>query len=515
MRLRWLGVVVALCLGSGSLSAGTARAGGFEYAASGTRSLGRGGAWYARADDTTALLYNPANLATLPGTQLALNAQLAFFGACFDRAGVYTQPDVTIYQSDDSRFGNNEVPPPDGYFGVEFPEVCNDGPPGPGANLVMTLRLSPELGIGFGIVTPAAVGHTVWGDPENGTVPVAGAPTGRLPSPARYNLVEEQLLIFYPTVGAGYSPTPWLRFGVALSWGMGLFDFTNVTAPYAGEHPGLDVWTKLSAQDLFIPRVNAAIAVTPIDQLDVMLGFTWTDDVSAGGELDVSSTWYRDAPLDHKVVDGVALEAPQPWQIALGVRFADRFTPRPRDPSAVQRLSGRVEDTMANERWDIELDVIYELNSRVDDFVVTVPTDSLMVDVGAEVFLPPRTVLPHNWKDQLSLRLGGDYNVIPGLAAVRLGFSFETRGVDERYTQIDFMPLQRFGVHAGLTVRLGRLDVSLAYAHLFQETIEMTNGQLPQVVADRMASSNAVTIVNNGTFESNFDVLALEVGYHL
>ena len=48
----------------------TALAGGFEVPAAGAHSLGRGGAWSARADDPMALLYNPANLTELRGVQL-------------------------------------------------------------------------------------------------------------------------------------------------------------------------------------------------------------------------------------------------------------------------------------------------------------------------------------------------------------------------------------------------------------------------------------------------------------
>src|SRR5690554_6726127 len=84
---------------------GLAHAGGFEFAAPGTRALGRGGAFAARADDPMALGYNPAALAFLPGYQLMLGSHLSFYDACVERTGTYNQSNVTDTWSAESRFG--------------------------------------------------------------------------------------------------------------------------------------------------------------------------------------------------------------------------------------------------------------------------------------------------------------------------------------------------------------------------------------------------------------------------
>ena len=149
--------------------------------------------------------------------------------------------------------------------------------------------------------------------------------------------------------------------------------------------------------------------------------------------------------------------------MALGVRYADRIVPRPEDPSEVSQLSRRVEDPMANERFDVELNVVYERNSRVDEYGVNMgscaagryvtedlggamtgntcgPANAAGISpyiIEADAFLPatlPGTlVIPHNWRDSLSIRLGGDYNVMPGLASSRLALgSTEVSGYSVR-----------------------------------------------------------------------------------
>ena len=59
---------------------------------------------------------------------------------------------------------------------------------------------------------------------------------------------------------------------------------------------------------------------------------------------------------------------------------------------------------------------------------------------------------------------------------MRAGMSFETRGLDEGLANIDLLPARRLGLHVGTTVRLGHgFEISAAYAHLFQETIEVAD----------------------------------------
>ncbi len=66
------------------------KAGGFdELPDQGAEALGRGAAFTAKADDTTAIYWNVAGLARQRGTKLAINANVHFNTFYFARAGQY------------------------------------------------------------------------------------------------------------------------------------------------------------------------------------------------------------------------------------------------------------------------------------------------------------------------------------------------------------------------------------------------------------------------------------------
>jgi len=546
---------VALLLGT--IAPSSASAGGLEFPAPGTRGLARQGAFHARPDSPLALLYNPANLAALPGIQLSLQANLAFYEACYQRTGTYGADGngvdrVPGYDPtfDTSAFG--ELPLND-----SLPEVCNSGPPGVVPELVFTWRVHRMVGIGLGFVAPSAVGHTVWGDDVRvGDRTYRGVTAGQ-PSPSRYNLVEEQLLIAFPTIGVGIAPHPRVRIGAAFGSGFGRFTFDNVVRATTGEIPDGDVFAHLEASDPFIPRVTGSVQVVPHDNLDIMAGFTWTQAVNADADTTLQSTYYSaDGITEELTLPGGTLDAPQPWSVSFGIRYADRISARPVDPDQISRLSGRVEDAMANERWDIEFDFVYERNSVVDRFSVDLPTCDpatgatcsgsnwvIAVSPGFPAPLPPDVILDHNWKDSYSFRLGGSYSLLPGLAQVHLGLSYETKGIEDGYEQLDFLPFHRIGAGLGLSMRVGNLDVHLAYAHIHQlnVTVSDEDAQLAQVSAQyryaeldcqedlgRECTEEEVepyataagptaargTTINAGRYTSNFDVISLGLTYH-
>ena len=70
-------------------------------------------------------------------------------------------------------------------------------------------------------------------------------------------------------------------------------------------------------------------------------------------------------------VEGVRLNAPQPWTFNVGVRFADLLdTP-----------VGTVGDRLATERWDVELDLGISGSSVVQDFAVNLPDDATLLGI--------------------------------------------------------------------------------------------------------------------------------------
>lgn len=514
----------------------------------------------ARADDPVALRYNPAALAFLPGTQLSLESHLAFYDSCVQREGGYDDTGVSSTFFYDSTFGTPDPSDPNNFASMQFPEICRGGPPGPSPNLLLSLHPMEGLGIAFGLLAPAGLGTSTWGEGD-GSFIVDGQ---SLPSPVRYQVVDQSVLLAYPSIGFGYSPIPELAFGATFMWGIATVDYTTMTSSGDGpQDPANDARARLQLQDWFIPGIALSVHVRPIDALDITVNARFSDAIDADGQITVTTGAFgtgmgaslTPAP---QTLQGAGLRAGQPWQFGLGVRYADRIRERPRDPERMGRLTGRIEDSMQNENWDLELDLVYFMNSQVTDFVTRTPDAAVGVCEapstreecvennynGLLVNLPPRIPIAKGWSDQLSIRVGGDWNIFPGLFAIRAGAHFETSGLNDNYQGPDFLPGMRLGLHLGATLRIERFDISVAYAHIFQfdHTVSGADARLRHTAATNSGNNeytcggaagmpepydpdNPVvhrncyprgfgSVVNAANYQAEINVVSLQVRYH-
>ena len=158
----------------------------------------------------------------------------------------------------------------------------------------------------------------------------------------------------------------------------------------------------------------------------------------------------------------------------------------------------------------------YERTGHMDDFVARVP-DGNTIDIVSrdadgvvrrieDQIVRTETRVPKGFRDQIALYLGSDVAVMPDRWALRAGLSFESRGLDANLAQTDFQPTRRFGIHAGTTLRLGPIDISVAYMHVFQESVTADPGELIQEV-----TIGSGRIVNAGRYTMRFDALAIAI----
>jgi long-subunit fatty acid transport protein len=548
---------VGLALAAQAGLAPEAHAGGFELSGVGTRGMGRGGAFAARVDDSLALALNPAMLADADA-QVVLNAHLVIWDACVDRVGTYAGellPGEQPYTGGGTIFAPNDGVDPSTWASQDFPRVCNGGAPQIAPQLMANVRLTDEVGLGFGIVAPNGTGTARFGN-EDGTVSVGGQ---RLPTPNRYMVTAQDLILFFPSVGVGYRPVDWLRIGLTLQWGVGIISFTNYTNSGTAasgvtgtivEDPAADIRTRLNVVDPFVPAGVLSVHLVPHDNFEIMASARISDSiggvVDASGTLELTTGAYGTGADGSYVpttttIQGASLHAGQPFQFSLAMRYADRIRPRTYRRTAEQALSHRIEDGMQNENFDVELDVVYEQLSQVTDFVVRMPGGSsaqLRTPTTTDtVPIPQPLPIPHGWSDVLTLRLGGDVNVIPGTLAVRAGASFELPVDDryKRYLQNDFIGGWRLGLHAGATLRVERFDISLAYGFFLGESVNVTNPGRRQINAlqnEGVCADSAAydpsrpvpsrgcypngfgALVNGGTFSQMFHVVSLGASYH-
>jgi long-subunit fatty acid transport protein len=202
------------------------------------------------------------------------------------------------------------------------------------------------------------------------------------------------------------------------------------------------------------------------------------------------------------------LKVPQPWALSAGIRYGMR-----RNDLETQ-LHPRHHDSLATEHFDVELDAVWEINQMFDAITVTLPAGATFYEpaLSGRAGLPPVNLLPHHWRDQVSVRLGGDWNAIRDRLAVRAGFAYESSGVNSAFTQLDFLNAERFQLHLGATLRVDDVDFTIAYIHIFQSTVDSTAPGLAQFPQN--AASGTPALVNNAVYSADWNVFSVGVNAH-
>ncbi len=523
------------------------------------------------------LANNPAGLAELRGAQFLANFNLALLDACVEPIGFYgwgayrggvpselqdpeTGETLELNIGDPAQIGPDE----EAYYNDTLDTVCLEQALQIVPQFVWALRISERVGVGAGLIFPAAQPTGQWGG-QNGVI--RGDDNDLRPSPLRYMQLQTSLIGAFPTVGAGVRLMDEIRLGLALQWGMVGVVQRLMTASGGGTSPSGDIITEIHGEDFFIPSFTVSTHIVPIDEIDLVLAFKWQDELDAGGEIDLTTGVFHPRLNTHhnEDLEVESLRQAMPWKLTGGIRYAYRLAPRPKGTGGEEAdpaLGDAIHDPLTDELWDIELDVEYQFNSLVESQQITFASGQTLAfeDLDGNVdeipyFESPNSMveLKKNWQDQVSVRLGGSYNVLRGVLAVNAGAHYENRGVDPSYMQTDFWPVERVGMHVGVVFRIQRsTDLTLSYAHFFQESIvvappphgDRTQGEFDKTVGTQITrgeelpvleedpvedpdgtaaypqvimattESDPAWINNAGTYHSHFDVISAGVNLH-
>jgi hypothetical protein len=485
-------------------------AAGLEDTVPGTIGLGRAAAAL-RVSDFMATWINPANLATIRGAELGGELRLPLLQACFDRA----KDTAVDYRVDDPALG---------YAGSEsFGNVCNDVAPFPAGNLGWAQAFDARWGYGIGFFTPAATPAMHYGTdtivtqsplPDETLATTADG----VESPTRHMLIERRAIGGFLQAGLAAQPIRQLRLGMAFGIGFMNVRSVNVASALGGTFRDQEFLNEVDATDAFIPRFAASVVVTPIDALELLVSATYQDDVRATGSLDVTANGFRGAllrscrgplPGTRCRIEGLELTLPLPTlEAVFGVRYAQRR-------SAASQGS---RDPLRDERWDVELNGYWSQTSHVDQYTLDLyseppgspnaPTIAVSSSPKtSKLPLPQRAVIPRHWRDTFGVRFGGDVNVLPGFLAVRAGAAYETRAVPVEYMNIETWPVAKLSLHAGATVAFDRVRISVAYAHVFYQDIDLAvgAGAVKEIAA---TSVDRALAVNEGYYRAALDVVS-------
>jgi long-subunit fatty acid transport protein len=468
-------------------------ASGFEIPDNGTQAIGRGGAFTARADDGTALEYNVAGLAQQRGTRLLLDANLWLSSYTFQRSGAY--PDNP---------GNPLTP----WGKTSFPSVSDQGGPflAPFAALSTDFGYFERWTFAIGVFGPSSVG--------NRTYPYS---LGYAPNPARYDVVQNDVLVAYPTAAVAVHALPWLDVGLAIHAVYGNLDLQTTTLADAvgrGTAPGqcanveyqpCDARTSLQVSG-WSATASAGLLARPTP--DWAFGLNVFGPTQLGLSGTVSTQAPRITPSAGFQPSPATLDTNLPAEVRLGARYI--FHDRER------------------ELGDIELDGTYEAWAAAQGGgpQVAVPRIEAQNPPPGVSLTNIDFVTPHHYSDGWSVRLGGAYDLpLEGaparptmLLVLRAGTYFDASATaaDPAYTRLDFDTLPKIAGTLGAGLQLRTFSLDAAYAEIFDISRTVGSGALgPVNGAEHGASIDSAGIpypaVNSGTYSGHSHLLSLGV----
>jgi long-chain fatty acid transport protein len=512
-RNRWL--CVALAASASFVSVEASSSTGLGSPEAGTAHIGRGGAWLARADNPLAAYFNPAALVRNPNG-VHLGAQLMLRSHCFERRDING---ATVSP------GQGLAPPPG--------ETCASIPPFPNPQLAASYRLHPRFALGLSLTAPHAAGMVEW--PE--TVRYADKfGNTEHPTPQRYMLLQNNALMVFPTLSAGFSVHPTFSVGAGFVWGIASLEFSNMTeatsaqrsatGPQPDDYTG-DIKATISGIDGFIPGFVLSTLWSPTSHIDVAGWYSWSDAVKTRIKLYAQAAYYTQGGAVDETVNGDPDRTTDqddagrfrldiPMQAKLGFRYhhpRQGYSAPALGQAWLSKHEGKARDSMTHDLFDIELDLTWANNSVVDNLEVRF--DPNIPIKGTPGFAPENADIPHHWKDVFGARLGGEFVAIPDLLAVRAGGFFESKGVDEAYLNVDFHPGHRIGFGAGATLRLASFDMSLAYQHtMFGALDNGGQGEAFGISGDLTSDNRTLQTINGGRATSSLNEIALGATYH-
>jgi long-chain fatty acid transport protein len=412
--------------------------GGYYSGNKGAHASGRAGAFAAKADDLSAVMYNPAGLARLDGHLIQVGNRFSYNAHEFTRAPTLNWGAV-----------QNGVPPYVGFASVE-----NDKP---------WQWLEPFAGFG------SSFGLEDWG-----FALVAYAPPGvaRQEFPVdggqRYMMVSREAQILNYTLSAAYKFGDRFGIGASLQWiDVALLDYQLVidassyrSGSANSVSSSLDMLAQVRGADHFTPNAILGAWYRPTSFLELGLsGQVIPTEIKTHSTLSIfplGEDVGDDVELrrDGERADDVRLTLPLPVSARAGIRY-------------FQETDGQL-------LFDVELDVTYESWSRTERF--TLDTNRLIAELLTQTLDVDLIEIEKEWRDTIGVHLGGDYAAVPDLLTVRGGLFYESAVADSAYAAVDFVSGRQFGGTLGASLLLGKFETAISYDYRRQPEIVVTEG---------------------------------------
>jgi long-chain fatty acid transport protein len=423
------------------VAAPAARA-GVEYTTDlGAVALGQGGAFIAAPDTLASAWYNPAGLTRLRGLNVELEGGLISCPLSFDLAGSGGRPSSVHVENLNPRL-------PAGFFGASYDFGV------------------PDLTLGVFAYVPSSSHYEF--DPQG---------------PQRFQAVGGSYRLAFFHAAVAYRLFERLSLGAAL--GPTYFSATQqntISVAPAGdpESPDWAVPVNLAVRSpLFLSmNLGASFQITPALAVgaSVMPPFNIAATGTVGFTLPPSIAKLA-------TVEGDRLDAL--LRFPLIARAGVRYAPLP--------------------ELSLEVASVYEGWSRLKAFELNPHISVSLPALGFQKQDLPPISLTKNYRDVISLRLGGEWRVREWLTA-RAGGFFESPGSSTEYFDITAPEANKFGATVGASARVGPVFIDFAYAHVFIP--DVTVGDSQNRVDNVLVPANTVAI-GNGVYRFSFDYFHL------
>jgi long-subunit fatty acid transport protein len=451
-----------------------ASAAGLELPENGAIPLARGGTAVSSFGTAYSLQFNPAGLAWVDGLDVRIDGRIVGHSVSFERAA-----------------GNNGFDP-----------VSNGASPFFAPGLHVAYRspkfLDGVVALGVGIFGPAGVGRYRYPDPvglleknpELDNQPATlTAMTGQ-----RYNLIESNQMILYPSLGLSFRLGERASAGVTLQNAMADLSFRQSLAAITDatdgvESANLDIDVTLRMKQTFKPSAIVGFAFAPTDRLRLGFHLRPAFEINASGTMDLKPT--------------EDLKRLRPIK-----QTGNEATLTLRLPT-IARLGA----TWVGDRFDASAELVYEGWSANQELVLTPKFDIVVGNDAPKRVAESR--IRKAWQDVFGARFGGTFKALlpaerrPGLD-VHAGLLFESNAIPTSSQAIDTVTGDRLGVSAGLTGRWKGLALTASGMYYAPTSFTVSDSQAKRPASE--PERNPV-IVGNGNYSTSAWVMSFGIAW--
>ncbi|MBI3184503.1 MAG: outer membrane protein transport protein [Myxococcales bacterium] len=431
-----------------------ARGSGIYFGENGTKALLQGGAFAAQADDLTAIQHNPGGLSQLAGFHFLLDTELLRHEVGFLRKDPGAATTVASPVSNTAGF----------FF---LPNLA--------FGYGMELAGRPVT-FAVGAYGPPAVGRYKYPRPNyakkeqdvRGKLELVYVEHPRKAAPQRYELIDNDVIILYPSLSAAAELHPRLSVGASFQYVFSKLALSQAvhSAPYtpssiSSEDPG---WDSVVGVDLMGKggwTGVLGVLARPTDSLSIGASVRPPVQIAGNGKFIIEpGELARSAKIDVQCPNRELTEldpsADANSEVDPGEAHrvscpgaADLFLTMPLEVKLGLRYR-------ATEALALNLDFVYQGWQSVSEIVLE-PKGITIQTLGGEPQPVQTFHIPKRWHKAASLRLGGSYSFPFGLTAYG-GVLGEEGAAPDEYSGIDFLHYTRLFLTAGAGYRTGGLE---------------------------------------------------------